>query len=817
MKRSITRKMISFLLVLVLGLTTPVAVVAHAAEDSKGKYVSEVFIAYGKDEAEAKKWLTDNNWEPVGKDLNAGNASKYDDDVAAVMGIKRTNDPDEAVTDMATMNMKGAYSFDDYESLVEEKKANINEFIRTFIPVLEEYRANFNGEGGEAGKKRAQYAHDLLNKFVDGDPADEYARNDTGLPLGDLFLNKTRTEYSDDDYSKLSDVDKKKTADFTQIILESTAPAVIAVEQALAMATDTADTTWLERLPDYADDGLLDHLTELVPEAKGKRITESIAMNYIRASFGDTAEALAEDWYDINEELIWFEEYCEGNGLAQEEGESDEDYGTRVENFFNALKEEDENAYNEEYTRFTSVGTYYYALSEVAFEGDWGDTLFDFFRDEDEEEYGADADNFLSLAAALSNGQRAGIELVPLASLLQLGLANSDVIEAQFPKLDEVFNGEHKDSISIYSGMNRAIFRQGVALTSEALMKKTNGEDPYENLWGEGGVIDIVSYVSLGVGVISLAMGATMAVRVSRFLKPLVENEAALVEKVAQLEASIARSEDKVANAVPWKLEAARQQLYRAERNCRKALEKLDEVKEQVSYGTKYGTAARWMMGVGGVLVLAAAALKAAQLAKFYNRDFTQIPRMIVNEDDIVSYSIDKNGNVVKDINFNQFVYYEVVKCNRQQIGINEEAQSGVDKYQEWGCGDAADLGCDIGLQWLALYVNKSREKGDPILADSIVVQYGSKTAPESNMGTLHMFNFTNSVDVGSEAYNLRNDKEGIYMFWKTDENAFTFAASTFNYGYLALAAIGGLAAGIVGTTIVVLPKRKKNKADATA
>ena len=193
---------------------------------------------------------------------------------------------------------------------------------------------------------------------------------------------------------------------------------------------------------------------------------------------------------------------------------------------------------------------------------------------------------------------------------------------------------------------------------------------------------------------------------------------------------------------------------------------------------------------------------------------------MIVNEDDIVSYDVDKDGNVVKNINFNQFVYYEVVKCNRQLIDANDEAQSGVDKYPEWGCGDAADLGCDIGLQWLALYVNKSREKGDPILADSIVVQYGSKTAPESNMGTLHMFNFKNSVDVGSEAYNYRNDKKGIYMFWKTDENAFTTnttTASAFNYGYLALSAIGGLAAGIVGTSVVVLPKRKKNKTDATA
>ncbi len=50
-------------------------------------------------------------------------------------------------------------------------------------------------------------------------------------------------------------------------------------------------------------------------------------------------------------------------------------------------------------------------------------------------------------------------------------------------------------------------------------------------------------------------------------------------------------------------------------------------------------------------------------------------------------------------------------------------------------------------------------------------------------------------------------------MFWKSDANAFT--ASTFSKGYIALAAVGGLVAGILGTTVVLIPKRKKYIPDA--
>ncbi len=822
MKRRLSTKLLSFLLVLVLGLTTPVAVSAQAAEDSKGKYISDVFIAYGKSADEAKSWLKNNGWEPVGKDLNDGNTSKAPGfkNAAAVMGIKRTNDPNKAITDMATMNMKGGYSFDDYESLVNEKKADIKEFIRTFTPVLEEYRANYNNKGSQAGKKRAQYAHDLLNKFYDGND-DEYALNDTGLSLGDLFLNKVTTEYNDSDYAKLSADEKKKTGDFQQIILESSGPAVITVEQALALASDTAETTWLERLPDYAgEDGLFDHLTELVPEAKGQRITESIAMNYLHSKLGDTADVLAEQWYDINEEIIWFENYCDDNELWQEDGESDEDYSARLETFFNGMSEDDDALLDEDYTRYTSDAAFYFILSEIEYEGDWGETLYDFFRDEEEEEYGNDSDNFLPLAAALSKGQRAGISLISLPTLLQIGYAGEEVTDAQFPSIKELFKGQDENSISIYSGINRAIFRQGVALTSEALMKKNSGEDPYEQIWKEGGIVDIVAYTSLGVGAVSLITGVIMAVKAAKIMTPLAEKSAELLSNVNHWSNRVASwtaqyNKAFAANVMqPGKflMDPIESGLANAQMQEGIASRAYNSIQSEIAPIATMGKAARWMMGIGGALMIAAAVLKAVQLAKFYNRDFTQIPRMIVNEDNIVSYSVDKNGNVVKDINFNQYVYYEAVKCNRQQIGIHKNAQDGVEDYEKWGCGDIADLCCDVGLQWLALYVNKSRDMGDPILADSIVVQYGSKNAPESNMGTLHMFTYKNSVDIGSDAYNYRNDNNGIYMFWKTDANAYT--ASTFNYGYLALAAIGGLAVGIVGTTGVILPKRKKENSE---
>ena len=208
-----------------------------------------------------------------------------------------------------------------------------------------------------------------------------------------------------------------------------------------------------------------------------------------------------------------------------------------------------------------------------------------------------------------------------------------------------------------------------------------------------------------------------------------------------------------------------------------------------------------------------AAAMKIAQIVKYYNRTFTAIPTMIVDEADIGSYTSDGKGKQVKLISFDRFTYYEVVKCNRQQLGVNSDAQDGVDKYAEWGCGDVADINADVGKQWLALYINRSDAKGDPILADSLTLMTGagSEKMPDGLTGCLHMFTQTNPVKIDNEDFCFRSDNEGMYLYWNSDPSA--FAASAFNAGYCALSGIGGLSLGIACTGIFIGRKKKEEKA----
>ena len=126
-----------------------------------------------------------------------------------------------------------------------------------------------------------------------------------------------------------------------------------------------------------------------------------------------------------------------------------------------------------------------------------------------------------------------------------------------------------------------------------------------------------------------------------------------------------------------------------------------------------------------------------------------------------------------------------------------------------------ADLNADMGQEWIALYTVKSESKGDPVLADSLKLQYGDSKTPKGCTQALHLFTYTNAVDLGDTAWAFNNDKKGVYFFWDVDQGAFAKeTASTFSVGTLALAGIGGLILGIAGATAVLLPRRRKEKAD---
>ena len=790
----------------------PASVYAEESEGAgSGKYVKEVYIAYGKTEEEATKWLKDNGWEPVSGDLNAGKASYWDDryghreNVASVMGIKRTDDKNQAVTDMAVMNMKGGYDIPLYDDLVDKKRQDIDEFINTFLPVLEEYRANYNNEGSESGKARADLVHELLNHFYDGGEDDPYAKNDTGGYLGDLFLEPLRQEGNEEGL------------DLEQVILESTGAAVYAVEVALALASDTGEDTWIERAGGLTGDELAENLVKYVPEAEGQDIAPSALDQFLGQKYGNTAQILSEEWFGVNEKMLWYEDYNADHGLWPKDGESEEAAAKRVRKYFDDLQKSDEETYNEEYNKYTTCAALYLGLYEIPYEGEWGETMGDFFNPAGDTGYLADTNSFLPMAAAMSPGQRAAINLVSLSSMIMLGTHNEDTAEELLPDIEEIL-GDAKE-ISIYSGMNRGIFRGGVALTSNAMMEKSKGYDPFSDIGSFSGVYNITCYSAMiaslpmiGYGIYLIRNNPTPGQALDAYWsadagvtiwKSAVKNEMDYMHEVTF-------GNQKFAPGYTYSSKAEWIKEYK------KDLSTLRMYEEQMSEAQAQRTSAltgRIIAGIGGALLIGAAVAKGYQVYKYYQKTFTPIPSMIVDEADIVTYTEGEDGEENKNIDFDQFVYYDAVRCNRQEVGKIGDWQDGVEDYVNHGCGDIADINCDIGQEWLALYTVKSERKGDPILADTLTVQYGSKEMPKKCSKGLHLFTYSNVMDLGDTAYCYNNKKDGVYFFWGEDEGAFDqAAASAFGRGHLALAGLGGLILGIAGATLVLNKKRRKEE-----
>ncbi|MBR7038455.1 MAG: hypothetical protein IKI21_04335 [Oscillospiraceae bacterium] len=641
-------------------LTSQAAVLPASA--ANGKYVSEVFVAYGKTEDDARNWLTDHGWEPVGSDLNAGKLSYWDkgQKVAAVMGIKRTDDPNDAVTDMAVMNMNGGYSFKDYEALVQEKQTEINEFVDTFVPVLREYRDNYNGNGSAAGKARADIAHELLNKFYDGEIDGEFAVHDTGKPLGDLLLQETSRELGSR-YDSMPKNEQVEHADITQIILESSDPAVLAVEQALVMAADTSEDTWLERLSDMSGVDLAENIEYLVPSAAGKDLSPSAAQALLRTTYGDAAASLAAGYETVQQKLIWYESYMTNNDLVQHEGESDEDWTARIDAHFEALKAQDEAAYEETEEQYYEALMMYGLVYTTIYEGEWGLTLGDFFLPEDGTDYGADPDNFLPFAAVLSEGQRAGLDFLSLYSLLQIGTGTEETAKEVLPSVQGLF--QDAESISIYTGINRAIFRGGVALTSQAKMQENMGRQAwYDKAFDWDGIGNIAIYTMAAIGVGSLAAGCYLSKTINTLADAVEGPEHELRIRLDKAEMGKTFAEKAAEELYQDHTTIANngKRVFDDVNNYNAYHDKLKEVKayekeiKEIRSEAPPSIVSRWIMGIGGALLLAAAGLEIAQMAKFYQRDFTAIPMMIVDEADIVTYMTDENGQPILDEKGNQ-------------------------------------------------------------------------------------------------------------------------------------------------------------------
>ena len=231
-------------LVLTLTFIALVPLNTVAAADT-GKYVSEVYVAYGKDAEAAKKALGDKGFTPIEGNLNENG------DTYVMMGYKTTDNIRESITDIAVMNMDGNFNTTEYKEVLRQRKTDVAELLTEFMATIREYRANL-----KAGKAKATAVHDLLNKLTD---------DDSGKPLGDLFNSETLQDKVGVNKS-ITDENKEKLPDLLTILMQGNSAYILTIENLLSLAADTNDNTWVDRFAEKNYDDMLDELEDSRPD-----------------------------------------------------------------------------------------------------------------------------------------------------------------------------------------------------------------------------------------------------------------------------------------------------------------------------------------------------------------------------------------------------------------------------------------------------------------------------------------------------------------------------------------------------------------------
>ena len=765
MKKRIIRAVCSKALAAAVGtavlIQAQAPVLAGALENPV--YISEVFLSYGETDDKAKQWLTDNGYTVLDQNLNESADGLMSTKRSVYLGYKTTTEADEAIRDMRVMNMNGDFSYEAYEKMLENRKAEIAGFIGNVLTALKEYRENY-----EAKRPKALIAHDNMNKYTDDDS--------DNAPLGDLLLKPVKEEMSEADYEKA----KTEHADITTLMLQGNLDIVRDIMAQLAYAADTGEKSWLDRL---GDANTPDELIE-VYEDEYPALSESKLENLLISEFDEDAKAFTECLDEIRDA----KEYIDEVGLPLDASEED------AKKYFDA---------NPDKSNVTwaicamTVG----ALEDVEYEGE---KFIDFAVSEDNDF--SDVEDRMKLYPildALSPGQRAMLSYTDFSKMILSGRLD----EAGWKKAYEQVKEETKDLevSSAYSGIIRSAFEPGgVAITNEARnMQAATGQSFDDGLFGVGldykpivgGVLTVTTFI---IGGLALSKGNAIlntTVTVGDTAKQLWAQRNAVHGRIIE-KAEVVRKFygiDSIrthgGNSFTFNSLNKYNEFYDLDKSFRDkvikyyedlgdtsfaddlaelqvvAKEHSDFCKQHSVFSPKknydvlqsndliypikhsaWKTAGQILCIAGAVMAVATAVYTVYEMYQYYHQDMNPIPRIIVNE------SSDEKGRAA-------YTYYECALCNRDAQGF------GNDKL-----GDYGDMNGDVGKQWLALYTTKDKAAGDPITAD-IIAQKGSNKAPADKTTGIKLFGKGDTVNLVSEEFCYNDAFKGLYIFCGTEKS----------------------------------------------
>ncbi len=683
---------------------SPVSGAVAKAAETAAPYVGEVRLAVDDDAEDAKKILSDAGYEVIDQDLNeeAGSFWNKLGDQAVYMGIKRTDDENKAIRDMKTMNMCGKYSYSDLEQWVAGNRQTAKEKCAPLFTIRDEFKKNL-----KSGDLIAKKALEALNHIKE---------TDSGMGVGDFLLSKECGEEG-----------------VIKVLVEGNGDLVSTIMELLYMGCETKNDTWLERLSVTTKKSLTKQYTKDlygVENVIGEKKAE--VEKRMASDLDETAHYILDNWDTMRDGLINKDKKVEFTPEEKELIEEDE-----LLEFYTEFMSERNELVDSSLTR---------ALKEIPYSGK---TLLDFFT-LDKKVFEKDITRLYPMAAAMSDGQRALIQYSSLSELANTALARAEARKTGDLKDSKLNEEKLYMDCPLYAGVDRAMFKEGAAMTSRATAEFAQSE---RNMIGVEYAFCASLMATIGMFALTLntytyawdmgemrnvmdnkIFNADMELFGDKYIKNMFKlPDNADTKSILEANYDVSNLDDLTDSVV-----IQDQSLYDEVTGNYQAKKAVAEREYASSLRS-----ARIMLGITILLAIVTTTMYIISQREKHNRKQLAIPTVIVDRD--------------VESTITGYVAYSCVLWNR-------------DRNDDSGRGDRGDLNGDAGDQWLALYTTTDKAAGEPILADSIVAKTGNnggEKTPGPDYVPLSLFGRESAQHLVDEAYSYNDEVGGIYIWYK--------------------------------------------------
>ena len=776
MTNKITRRIISMLLAITLLFLTTIPV--FAAGGYREEYISDLRIVYASDYVDAKRTLTDlglKDYYVFNANLNENTGKK-----GVFLAYKTTTNIEDAITDIAVMQMNGGYSEGNYQQMIKDSYSDYLALGDNYLTAIEYFN-----EAYDAGNYLAEIAHRQLNFYNVVTEGDLEKPDFEGMHLGDIFYEGV------------------DSSDLATMFLEGNSYALSNIRSLIAMGVsyNETDLTYLELVAidakEYGENKnpFINRDYEDIAKIIAPTITvfrdmfEELEAHEDDLNYADeeiTEKELYYAEYKLMSEMAKATDYIDGKTFYEFclEYNSDKHGYAKLYPLVSAM--------NEGQLAMTKVAHYYdvvrYSMTLQSnedieaklaeMEEKYSQNPFNVYTGVDRTiyrdsfaltnaAYRADASTESGISEALYGGKLSGLNVAATvvgsvgAAYLAFGLGKFgyslwtakkalDVYQVQY---DQILGSFAKTTILDIGSYEESTARFAINYLCDEYVKINGGYD-----------IDVVSSWTLSEKYHFLETHCTP--------NSFGTNSANYVDAFNQIKTQFEAYQTNSGNSVFLSAQS-------------KAAAATQNVKDSFSF-LKGATA------IGGLMMLVSAIKLGYSIWHYYHPEYTDIPTAMVD--------------LINTPDGDRYIKYDVVY----------EAEPRSD-----GTLIAGDLNAFSAERWNALYYTKSYEAGKPILAYDYVVSHTSNVPPENHM-PIHRFGEV--VCYNLNKYNF-DDDYSIYLSVKQSDNQKAaikdvpeVVGSMFSTGYMILAGGVGIAAGVGGTIgTVEIIKRRKNKKNTEA